>query len=137
MVTDGAVLRRLQPGEPVQVIALLAGQLQRAGERADDLRRGGRRAALLQPDDVVHGDARELGQVLPAKAGRPAGAARGQASGRWRQPVAPRVDRRPQARLVSAHDSIIQRRGGTWVVLVFLPSRRPWWPAANEMMLDP
>jgi hypothetical protein len=108
VIVDGSVVRRLQAGQAVQVIAFLAGQPQRAGQGADHLRGRGGGPALLQADDVVHRDPGELGQFLPAQAGGAARATRREPDVRGRQPVPPGADRRALARFVRTHPAIMR-----------------------------
>src|SRR5690606_3326690 len=63
--------------EPVQQVAVLAVEAQRAGERGRHLRRRRRGAALLEPGEVVGGDAGEPGELLAAQARGAAAGTRG------------------------------------------------------------
>src|SRR6202041_3412833 len=64
----------VQPGQgrrgarqAVEVVALRAGEPQRARDPREDLARRTRRPALLEPDVVLGGDVREDRDLLPAQ----------------------------------------------------------------------
>jgi NAD(P)-dependent dehydrogenase (short-subunit alcohol dehydrogenase family) len=111
VVADHAVARRLEPGEAVQVVALAPGQLQGTGERPGDLRRRRPRASLLEPDDVVDGNAREIGEFLAPQPGRAPRVPGRQPGGGRREPVAPGPEGTPEAGLVAGHVSYCARAG--------------------------
>ena len=65
----------LVAGQVEQVVALVVGEAQRPGQRAEQLGRRLAAAALLEADDVVDRHAGEHGHLFPAQAGgAPAGA---------------------------------------------------------------
>lgn len=71
MCADRPVLRRQQPGAPVQLVALGPGQLQGPCEGTDDLGRGMAGPPLLQTQDVVDGETGELSKLLTTQPRRP------------------------------------------------------------------
>lgn len=74
-----AAAGRGDAGDPVQVVALVLGEAERAGEGAEHLGRRVQRPALLEAHDVVDADARERGELLAAEASGAAVGSRGQA----------------------------------------------------------
>jgi len=60
--------RGLVAGQVEQVVALVLGEAQRPGRRAEQLGRGLTAAALLQAYDVVDWHVREHGHLFPAQA---------------------------------------------------------------------
>jgi len=84
--------RRRLAGHAEQVVALVRGEHQRPGQRGQHLPGGVRPAGLLQPDVVVHRQARQLGHLLTAQPWRAASVRRarlGQAGLTRAQPGAP------------------------------------------------
>ena len=71
--------RGLVAGQVEQVVALVVGEAQRPGQRAEQLGRGLTAAALLEAYDVVHRHAGEHGHLFPAQAGGAAAGAVGDA----------------------------------------------------------
>ena len=103
VVADGPGVRRLQAGEAVEVITLVGAQLQGPSQCGGHLGRGIGRATLLQPDDVVHRESGQIGQILPAKARRTA-SLRARPTGRFgREALAPGAQGRAEAEFIRGH----------------------------------
>ncbi len=66
------------PGDPVQIVALVGAEAERAGEARQHLLARLRTALLLQPRVVVGGHRGQQGDLLPPQSGRPAARAGGQ-----------------------------------------------------------
>jgi hypothetical protein len=101
--------RRLLPGQPEEVVALVLGQPQRTGHRAEHLLGRTRGAALLQPGVVVHGDPGQLGDVVAAQPRRPTAAAGLQPDRLRSQPLAAAGEE--VGELCAVHAPIIGARG--------------------------
>ncbi len=69
MVADQAVHGREQPCGPEELVSLGPVELEGTRKRPDDRGRRMLGAALFEPDEVVHGNARKLRQLFPPQTG--------------------------------------------------------------------
>jgi hypothetical protein len=103
VVLDQAVLWGLEARQAIQVVALLAVELQGPPEGGHDLGRRVAGTALLQTDQVVDQDPGQRRQLLtPEASGAPGDAAR-QTDRSRDQTVPPRPKRRPKTCLAGGH----------------------------------
>ena len=128
---DVAVDRARRParlaGHAEQVRALVVGQPQRARERREHRRRRVRRAALLEPRQVVDRDARELRDLLAPQAGRASPAAGRQPDVGGAEAVAPGAQAGGRARAGPRSDDGARaaRQGGPVSPRMARPLVRP------------
>jgi hypothetical protein len=96
-------------GQVEQVVALVVGEAQRPGQRAEQLGRRLTAAALLKAYDVVHRHAGEHGHLFPAQARGAAARAVGDADLRRADPLA--AVAQEVGELVTLHGSMLPRHG--------------------------
>ena len=120
-------------GDPVEVVALLIRQSEGDRERPEELRRRILGATLLEPDDVVHADAGEGGELLAAQADSPSSWAGGETDFGRGDPFAPG----PEHTGEFVHPAIVPPAAVRILVLPVLLSTGAWRADPAGRSMDP